>query len=88
MVQVQNGIINFQRNRLDYVYKNLIQTKELDELLYNHQLAWELLFFLSGDFDMNALLTDAILEGKPNSPVVRAILYVYSMNTFIPKELN
>ena len=36
MAIIQNGIISFTKNRLEYIYQNVITQKELKELIYNH----------------------------------------------------
>lgn len=89
VAQIQSGIINFQQERLECMYQSLLSEKELDELLYNHQLAWELFFYIAVDYRlMNTEISPTTLEATPNDPIVQMILFIYSMETFLPEEIN
>jgi hypothetical protein len=66
-----------------------LSEKELDELLYNHQLAWELFFYIAVDPRvMNVEISPTVLESTPTDPIVAMILFIYSMETFLPYEIN
>lgn len=71
------------------MYQSLLSEKELDELLYNHQLAWELFFYIAVDYElMNVEISPNILENTPNDPIVQMVLFIYSMETSLPNEIN
>lgn len=71
------------------MYQSLLSDKEIDELLYNHQLAWELFFYIAIDPKyMNVEIQSTTLENSPNDPVVQTLLFIYSMETFLPQEIN
>ena len=71
VTQIQNGIISYQQERLECIYQSILSEKELDELLYNHQLAWELFFYIAVDPRvMNVEISPTVLESTPNDPIV------------------
>ena len=71
------------------MYQSLLSEKELDELLYNHQLAWELFFYIAVDHrQMNVEIQSNTLENSPNDQIVTTLLFIYSMETFLPQEIN
>ena len=52
--EIMNGIISFMIAYLVDIYGDILNEKELDELLYNYQTAWQVVFMVGGirNFDI------------------------------------
>jgi hypothetical protein len=48
---------------------------------------WNKIFLMIEDLDMDKPLTDEVLS-DPNHKFVKTMLYIYSMQSFVFKELN
>jgi hypothetical protein len=56
-----NGIISFMIAYLVDIYGDLLNEKELDELLYNYQTAWQVIFMVGGIRNFDIALSADIL---------------------------
>lgn len=70
------------------IYGDTHSEKELDELLYNYQTAWQLVFMVNKIKNFDSPMTQEILQNKPDHPVVQTVLYIYSMETILPQAIE
>ena len=83
-----NGIISFMIAYLVDIYGDILNEKELDELLYNYQTAWQVIFMVGGIKNFDISVTADILQNRPEHPVVKTLLYIYSMETVLPESID
>ena len=86
--EIMNGLISFMISHLVNMYGDVHTAKELDELLYNYQTAWQLIFMVGKVKNFDMALTKDILQNKPEHPVVQTILYINSMETILPQSIE
>ena len=65
-----NGLISYMISYLVNIYGDTHSEKELDELLYNYQTAWQLVFMVNKIKNFDSPMTQEILQNKPDNPVV------------------
>ena len=86
--EIRDELIEAQRSQVST--KSIHWTKEstqIDLVRINYAENWQLLFELANLGDLDKPLTHKILS-DPNHNVVKHILYLYSMQSFIYEELN
>lgn len=86
--EIMNGLISYMIQYLVNTYADSLTENQLDELLYNYQTAWQLIFLVSKIKNMDMALTGDILQDKPEHPVVQTIIYIYSMETILPSSIE